>query len=100
MRFETVESFVQQLVLHKHYCEGELVECELTKAEKYDVHHGYSCDKCNMHCEIDPFLLHDSVWRYIRGGHKLQFQDFIKNLNYNAGGTYEDLFTIHLVMLC
>lgn len=102
MLFEKMESWVGQLVLHKYYCDkfpekGELVEGDLT-APRYS----YACVKCKTKWEIDPFVLHDTVWQYIRGGHKLIFQEFLKKLDCSVypGDSYENLFVVFLVMSC
>lgn len=102
MLFEKVESWVGQLVLHKYYCneypkKGELVEGDLA-APRYS----YFCVTCKTKWEIEPFLLQDTVWQYIRGGHKLVFQEFLQKLDCSVypGGTYENLFAVFLVMSC
>ena len=98
MRFEVMESFVQQLVLHKHHCDKWRFR-EHAKHE-YAGFYGILCETCKTHWEIDPALLMGTSWRYIRGGDKHAFYDFIQNLNCPGypDGSYEDLFTVHVVM--
>jgi hypothetical protein len=93
MLLESMESFVGQLVLHKHHCDGELVEGSLV-APRFN----YYCALCKMNWEIHSYKFHDSAWRYIRGAHRESFQSFIKSDLSKFSGQYENLFVAYQVM--
>jgi len=99
MRFETMESFVGQLALHKYGCKGNLIE-----GDYGDPNYGYSCDLCQIKIQVNVQKsgLSDSVWSYIRGGDKRIFQQFFKDLDCHIypGSTYENLFAVYSVMQC
>ncbi len=103
---ESMESFVRALVLHKHSCKaGTFVELGPSLSVG-PAEWGYRCENPDQKCDrvwkinTQKLPLLDSNWRYIRGGDKTIFEEFIRNVHAtkHTGGTYEDLFVAYLVM--
>ena len=103
MIFESVESFVGQLILHKYNCKkgkGELKEIFNTMTPVHIIQ--YKCDTCEMHWEMDPDLLRDTAFQYIRGEDKKIFREFLSKMDCSIypGSSYENLFAVYSVMFC
>jgi hypothetical protein len=93
MLLETAESFVQQLMLHKHRCNGDLAEGNLI-----ETRFRYRCGKCLMKWEINDHNIYQTVWRYVRGGDRQVFHEFLKLDLSNHTGKYGDFFIVYQVM--
>jgi hypothetical protein len=101
MILESMESFVGQLVMHKYNCKSlELVE--IANHQNNCNYYSIKCFQCKMVWDIKHEFFAQTSFRYVRGGDKAIFYQFVMNTDCSKhlGSSYEDLFAVFSVMCC